>query len=540
MKHPNGIWIWDLSKLRTDYLDTLTAAKCQRVYLKVLDDASREIFWSWQCTPDIINKFRDRGIEVWGWGYIFDQRSSTDVSGVVNAVRRALGCGIQGFVFDVEQEVEIYSSTHPQLRDILKRSKEFIPSGNMGYTSFGAPKYHSNVPWQMLNELCDLQFPQIYFELFTFGEGATQDEKNWTEVQECLQQHEDLGLNKPILPIWSSESGAHIPATKAELQKYLDKYPGSSIWRAPTRGETGEAWNCSYSSSLEIADPVIQTPNRRPYQEAPIPLPFTRDLKLGEQGEDIYVLICALMELGFLRKVPEATDVFNTVVDGSVRWAQRRYDTDDDGIVGPITKSRFETALRLARSMGGGSSDGFNGVKFAKFCETELSQNIHWSRSIKFIQPFVPDFGSGSWHWCGATVYWLINEFLYKPNGKKMALRYQGMEATFALVEACQQYFQRQGWYQDNRAGYIPPPGAIVIFDWDQVNINEPDQDYDNHIGVFLRMNGDLFVCAEGNTDRYDKETNPNGILNGRTGIRERERYLIQGFGVIPEGWLPN
>lgn len=539
MQHPNGIWIWDLSQLRTDYLEALTAAQCQRVYLKVLDDASREIFWSWQCTPDIINKFRERGIEVWGWGYIFDQRSSTDVSGVVNAVRRAVGCGVQGFVFDVEQEVEIHSSTHPQLRDILKRSKEFIPPGNMGYTSFGAPEFHPNVPWQMLNELCDLQFPQIYFELFTFGRGATQEEKNWAEVQECLQQHQDLGLNKPILPIWSSESGANTPATKAELQKYLDKYPGSSIWRAPARGETGEAWKCSYSSSLNISDPVIQTPNRRPYQPAPLPLPFMRELKLGDQGEDVYVLICALMELGFLRKVAEATDIFNTIVDGAVRWAQRRNSTTDDGIVGPITKSRFETALHLTRSGGVGSSGGFNGVKFANFCETELSQNIPWSRNIKFIQPFVPDFGNGSWHWCGATVYWLINEFLYKPNGKTMALRYPGMEATFALVEACQQYFQSQGWYQDNRAGYIPPPGAIVIFDWDQTNINEPDQDYDNHIGVFLRMNGDLFVCAEGNTDRYSPQ-NPNGAPNGRTAIRERERYLIQGFGVIPEGWRPN
>lgn len=114
-----------------------------------------------------------------------------------------------------------------------------------------------------------------------------------------------------------------------------------------------------------------------------------------------------------------------------------------------------------------------------------------------------------------------------------MQLSYPGMEATFALVEACQQYFQHQDWYKDNRDGYVPPPGAIVIFDWDQVNIDQPDHDYDNHIGVFLRMNGDLFVCAEGNTDRG------NNFPNGRTRIRERPRYLIQGFGILPEGFLP-
>jgi hypothetical protein len=46
-------------------------------------------------------------------------------------------------------------------------------------------------------------------------------------------------------------------------------------------------------------------------------------------------------------------------------------------------------------------------------------------------------------------------------------------------------------------------------------------------------MNGDLFVCGEGNTDRSDS------YPNGRTSIRERPRGLIQGFGIIPKGWMP-
>jgi hypothetical protein len=70
------------------------------------------------------------------------------------------------------------------------------------------------------------------------------------------------------------------------------------------------------------------------------------------------------------------------------------------------------------------------------------------------------------------------------------------------------------------------------MFDWNQINIDEPDRDYEDHIGVFLRMNGDLFVCAEGNTDHQV-------VSVGRTAIKERKRQLIQGFGVIPEGWIP-
>jgi hypothetical protein len=534
MRHPNGIWFWELGKIRTDYLDALNRVQCKRVYLKVLDDATSGIFWGWQCTPELINTFKDRGIEVWGWGYIFDRRSSTDTSGILDAVRRAIGCGIEGFVFDVEQEVK-NSATHAQLREILTRAKAIVPPGCLGYTSFGALEFQREVPYKMLNELCDLQFPQIYFEKFTFGSGEPGIAENKAEIEACLQHHRQIGLDKPILPIWGSESDSKYPATANELQNYLVQYPGSSIWRAPKAGERGEAWNCTYNYAVESQNgSQPPQPQARLYQPAPIPLPLTRELQLGDKGEDVYVLICALMGLGFLKKDDQVTDVFNINVDDAVRWVQKRFDIGVDGVVGPITKSSLENALLRARGtvVPLPPPGGFNGAKFAEFCEAQLCRKIPWTPDIKFVQPFVRVLGRQRWSWCSATVYWLINEFLYKPNGKTMPLRHPDMDATFALVEAFQKFFQKQGWYQDNRAGYVPPPGAIVMFDWNQLNINEPDRDYEDHIGIFLRMNGDLFVCAEGNTDQ-------KVVCGGRTAIKERQRRLIQGFGVIPEGWVP-
>ena len=57
MRHPSGIWFWELGRIRADYLDALSRVQCRRVYLKVLDDASSGIFWGWQCTPELINSF---------------------------------------------------------------------------------------------------------------------------------------------------------------------------------------------------------------------------------------------------------------------------------------------------------------------------------------------------------------------------------------------------------------------------------------------------------------------------------------------------
>jgi len=349
MIHPNGIWIWDLSAIRKDYLDALNQSQCKRIYLKVLDDASRGIFWGWQCTSEVIESFEGKGIEVWGWGYIFNHCSCTDTSGIINALRRALGAGIKGFIFDVEKEVKD-PATHPQLREILIQAKSIIPTGCLGYTSFGVPNYHKEVPYKMLNELCDLQFPQIYFEKFTFGSGATRLQQNKAEVEGCIKQHKDLQLNKPILPIWGSESDSQYPATKDELQGYLNSYLGSSIWRAPNAGERGEAWNCKYDADGLDISIQIPAPKSHPYEPAQVLLPSTRDLQLYDQGKDVYVLICALMGLGFMKKTDPVTDVFDVGVDTAVRLAQKQYQIDVDGIVGPTTRSYLENALNSVRA----------------------------------------------------------------------------------------------------------------------------------------------------------------------------------------------
>lgn len=240
IEHPHGVWIWELAKLPRDYLARLKSAGVRRVYLKVFDDASRgNGFWSWQCTEAIVQSFNQAGIEVWGWGYHFDKRTIIDPAAQAEVLRVAASRGLAGYVVDVEQEVKD-EDTHALLYNLLVNLRNVFP-GKLGYTSFGAPQYHREVPWRMLNDGCDFQFPQIYFEKFKFG-------VDWrTEVEQCLAAHKDLKLDKPILPIFSSESDAKPPATVQELQAALDAFPGSSLWRAPNSGERGNAWVLQYS-----------------------------------------------------------------------------------------------------------------------------------------------------------------------------------------------------------------------------------------------------------------------------------------------------
>ncbi|MEH2179031.1 hypothetical protein [Nostoc sp.] len=162
--HSNGVWIWELSKIRSDYLDKLVKQQVKRVYLKVFDGhfqgKPQPTFWNWQCSQDIIEKFKSRGIEVYGWGYHY---GTSDIAEQIEKVKQALDCGIDGYVLDLEAEVED-KSTHVYVEKLLVALRPLVKEGTLGYTSFGHPQFHPHVPWQILDEHCDLALPQIYFE----------------------------------------------------------------------------------------------------------------------------------------------------------------------------------------------------------------------------------------------------------------------------------------------------------------------------------------------------------------------------------------
>jgi hypothetical protein len=200
------------------------------------------MFWDFQCSPAIIQQFKSHGIQVYGWGYHY---GTPDIQAQVAAVQQALDCGLDGYIVDLEAEVE-QASTHPHVAALLTALRPLIAPGTLGYTSFGHPGFHPGAPWKLLDELCDLALPQIYFEKFSFR--PTNEE----EVQECLSAHQQTGLSKPLLPIWSSETDAVRPVSTRELQHYLHRFPGSSIWRLPHRGEQSEAWHVTYDERPRV------------------------------------------------------------------------------------------------------------------------------------------------------------------------------------------------------------------------------------------------------------------------------------------------
>ncbi|MDH6068995.1 peptidoglycan-binding protein [Chrysosporum ovalisporum APH033B] len=315
-EHHRGVWIWNLSKIRSDYLEQLDKCHVKRIYLKVFDGKRNQqqnpTFWDWQCSPQIVQSFKSRGIEVYGWGYHY---GTSDVEQQVEKVKQALDCGLDGYVLDVEEEVKD-ESTHPYVEKLLLALRPLVKKGSLGYTSFGYPEFHRQIPWGILDKYCDIALPQIYFEKFSFR--PTTQEK----VEACLKAHKQLGLTKPILPIWGSEADANNPATAAELQNYLNQYSGSSIWRIPNTDERGEAWNLKYIP-----------------EDSNLPVP-TSTLRRGSKGSDVETLQKLLNEKGF--NAGQVDGDFGPQTEAAVRKFQTQARIEVDGIVG------FQTWQALA------------------------------------------------------------------------------------------------------------------------------------------------------------------------------------------------
>jgi cell wall-associated NlpC family hydrolase len=474
MANHRGVWIWVLKDIGSNYLNQLKNCRAKRVYLKVFDGRSQPMFWDFQCKKNIIQEFKDNDIQVFGWGYHY---GTNDISEQVKAVQQALDCGLDGYVVDMEAEVED-PTTHADVDKLLAALKPLVPAGGFGYTSFGQPEFHPHVPWKILDKYCDLAMPQIFFEKFTFARS------NEEEVQKCLQAHKNLGLTKEILPIWGSESDTAEPASRGELQGYLDRFPGSSIWRVPKVNERGEAWNLNYNTSGSGTSSGSTTLPTLPV--------LTRILKWGSKGKDVEALQTALNAQAF--NAGEVDGDFGDDTEKAVRRFQQKAGLTVDGEVWTETWKALGGQTQSPQPTRG------NLQKLADFAEDEANKQLSWtdatSEAEKYLNIFrkpMQDLGQiGSakifYDWCGAFVYYCCKEV-----GIDVPLQPTGFWATLALVDSWRFWGKQEGfWY--GKGDRVPKRGDIVVFDWDGNGVL-------NHIGIVrgYTPGADTINTSEGN-----------------------------------------
>lgn len=245
-------------------------------------------------------------------------------------------------------------------------------------------------------------------------------------------------------------------------------------------------------------------------------------LKKGDRGVSIVNCKKNLNLLGY--SLDADSNIFDDEMQLVVMDFQRRHSLAPDGIIGPITIGVITQALISEITTKEPKVTSFSRAKLAQVAEAVGRAKLKWTgpgcEADKFKSKFFSVFGKGKWSWCAATVTYECEQAgLPMPIMCPSKFGY-----TFALCEGWQQWAQEKGFYFDNDGAFSPESGDIVLFDWDQISINDRDADWENHIGVFLRMSGKSFVTAEGNT-------------SNQTDVKTRTAKQIQGFIRIPDGY---
>lgn len=250
MPLPKGktVYLWQIKAIYGGNPQTIAeraeAMGATAVFLKAADGATiynqRQVgvVWKDDLVEPLITALDRRGIETWGWQYVYGAQPAQEAQ---RAVERMTTHRFAGWVIDAEAEMKGKDSAARLYMDLLRKS---LPDALIGLTSYRYPTLHINLPWRTLMQGCDFQMPQVYWQ------GASNPvEQLRRTVQEYRDLEKRLGLTAaPIVPIGAAYREHGWQPTPNQMVDFVAAVrdlglPGYSIWE----------WGCAIRAGLEQA-----------------------------------------------------------------------------------------------------------------------------------------------------------------------------------------------------------------------------------------------------------------------------------------------
>ncbi|MFN2297864.1 MAG: nuclear transport factor 2 family protein [Anaerolineales bacterium] len=193
--------------------------------------------------PPVVAALRARGIQAWGWHYIYGYDPDAEAR---VAVQRTLPLQLDGYVIDAESEFQ-YAGRDAVARSFCQQVRAGLGSLPIALSSYRFPQYHTAFPWSVFLEYCDYNFPQVYWE--GSHNGAEQLVRSCTEFAK-------IDPIRPIIPTGPAYSNGGWRPAAYELTAFLQK--------AMELGLSGaNFWSYDYStqsSYLDLWNAVAQFP----------------------------------------------------------------------------------------------------------------------------------------------------------------------------------------------------------------------------------------------------------------------------------------
>ena len=226
-----GIFLWQIKRVAGGdafkIAKQAAAGKLTHVLIKVADGKySYNFSGGVDLVPPVVAQLRSRGIQPWGWQYVY---GSDPVAEAKKAVERVKQFNLTGFVVNAEGQFKA-AGMDKVARTYMKELRKGLPNLPIALSSYRYPTVHKDFPFKAFLEFCNFNMPQVYW-LEATNPGQ--------QLVRCVNEFNSLMPGQPIVPTGSAFSWGSWTATPQQLIVFLAKarqlnLPGANFWEFAT------------------------------------------------------------------------------------------------------------------------------------------------------------------------------------------------------------------------------------------------------------------------------------------------------------------
>jgi hypothetical protein len=187
------------------------AAGLSHVLIKIADGSTAHNIDSLtkvDLVPPVVQALRSRGIQVWGWHYVYGY----DPAGEARiAIQRVQQLRLDGYVIDAEVEYKEPGKA-AAARRFMRDLRLGLPALPVALSSYRFPSYHPQLPWKEFLELCDYNMPQVYWE---------QAHNPGVQLQRCVREFRAMNPARPVIATGPTYKWNGWRPTDSDIQEFL-------------------------------------------------------------------------------------------------------------------------------------------------------------------------------------------------------------------------------------------------------------------------------------------------------------------------------
>ncbi len=211
-----GIYIWQIKECEggdPQAIASLAAdARFSHALIKIADGTFTYNFdydTNQDLVPPLADALRARGIDVWGWHYVYGDAPLGEAR---KAVQRMRELDLDGYVIDAEAQYK-EEGKKAAARRFMSDLRSGLPNTEIGLTSYRFPSIHPQLPWREFLEKCDFNMPQVYWEFSHNPE---------SQLTRTMREFQNLTPFRPLMPVGPAYKRGPWKPTPADLETYLN------------------------------------------------------------------------------------------------------------------------------------------------------------------------------------------------------------------------------------------------------------------------------------------------------------------------------